>query len=429
MYLLLPITSVTGVTVINKARFHVAQSTVKRVCGGREGRGRGSTTAPKRANISRSSGENEMRAAGSHNRKHDEEDGRQSARQESSGEGHEEESGAQRHGRVSPFCTIILAVVSGTLVHRQTDRHSHARTTQRGPACLCLVPHLVEAAGSKYISSCIRRKEADSDCVGSLRLRGFSPGSSHRPKTCTSHWLATPNCPQVWVWRCESLCVALRWTGHSSRDASHLQPQDIWDGLQQQQDLGEVKEQSHRPRMDEWTATFGSCSNKSAVHPTIGTKWRQENWLPDKFQPPACCLPEAPTHFSRVVRLTLDACARWSHPEGTTCRGGARPSIIPTAFAEVVNTSQALLWVTTTSQPYVAVTHVSRKSLMAANAPDDAVEPSHDAKKSSRASSTLLISEFSPKHLCSEPTETVSGSIKYVWGRLLNIIFCDLKEG
>lgn len=75
------------------------------------------------------------------------------------------------------------------------------------------------------------------------------------------------------------------------------------------------------------------------------------------------------------------------------------------------------------------MTHVSRKSLMANNAPDDAVEPSHDAKKSSSASFTLLISEFSLKHLCSEPTETVSGSIKYVLGRLLNIIFCDLKEG
>lgn len=145
MYLLLPITPLTGVAVINKARFHVAPSTAKRVCGGREGRGWGSPTAPKRANISRSSGENEMRAAGSHNRKHDEEDGRQSARQESSGEGHEEESGAQRHRRVSPFCTIILTVVSGTLVHRQTDRQALARKNDtEGAACLCLVPHLVE---------------------------------------------------------------------------------------------------------------------------------------------------------------------------------------------------------------------------------------------------------------------------------------------
>lgn len=40
--------------------------------------------------------------------------------------------------------------------------------------------------------------------------------------------------------------------------------------------------------------------------------------------------------------------------------------------------------------------------------------PSHDAKKSSRASFTLLISEFSQKHLCSKTTETVSGPIKYV---------------
>lgn len=141
MYLLLLITFLTGVAVINKARFHVAPSTVIRVCGGREGRGWGSPTAPKRANISRSSGENEMRAAGSNNRKHDEEDGRQSARQESSGEGHEEESGAQRHRRVSPFCTIILTVVSGTLVHRQTLARNN---DTEGAACLCLVPHLVE---------------------------------------------------------------------------------------------------------------------------------------------------------------------------------------------------------------------------------------------------------------------------------------------
>lgn len=313
-------------------------------------------------------------------------------------------------------------------VGSQTDRQTDTRTQERHRGGS--VPVFGSASGG---SSRFKRHQQLHPAKGggqwlcgfpaSARLLSrFLPQAKDVHVTLTGYSKLSPGV-SVKVW------ITLRWTGHSSRDASHLQPRDIWDGLQQQQDLGEVKEQRHRPRMDEWTATFGSCSNKSAVHPTIGTKWRQENWLPDKFQPPACCLPEAPTHFSRVVRLTLDARARWSHPEGTTCRGGARPSIIPTAFAEVVNTSQALLWVTTTSQPYVAVTHVSRKSLMAANAPDDAVEPSHDAKKSSRASSTLLISEFSPKHLCSEPTETVSGSIKYVWGRLLNIIFCDLKEG
>lgn len=118
--------------------------------------------------------------------------------------------------------------------------------------------------------------------------------------------------------------------------------------------------------------------------------------------------PKSLTHFSCVTRLTLDACAWWRHG------GGALLWITLTEFMEVVNTSQAFLWVTATSLPYVAVTHVSRESLGAANPPGDVVEPSHEAKKSSRASFTLLISEFSQKHLCSKTTETVSGPIKYV---------------
>lgn len=69
---------------------------------------------------------------------------------------------------------------------RQTDRHSHARTTQRGQRA-CVWFRIWWSLTSRFKI----HQQLHPAKGGGQRVRGFpasaSPGSSHRPKTCTSH--------------------------------------------------------------------------------------------------------------------------------------------------------------------------------------------------------------------------------------------------
>lgn len=119
---------------------------------------------------------------------------------------------------------------------------------------------------------------------------------------------------KLWVWKCGLLCYpAINWP--LTHPTFNLKISRIVSSNSATLGRSRAAQQGiHpfiQPWMGEWRATFGTFLNKSATHPTKGTKWLAKmtaRQIPASKPPP----PAGRSHASHVLRALCDDMQRGS---------------------------------------------------------------------------------------------------------------------